>query len=107
METLAKELKALTDATWFSHDRTSTAEWQTTSLFQESSASGLQTTDLKGPEDVATPRRLAKKRTTALAGSRRALRTMKFGVGAGVDPFVHRKGVTTVLFNKLAAKDLF
>ena len=72
------------------------------SLSKESSTSGSQTTTLqKGSEDVTMLGRLSKKRTAAFAGSRRALRNIKFGAGAGKDPFARRKGLTPCLCDRL------
>ena len=103
----AEELKALTDATQVIQSETGGAEGQTYSLFQESSSAALQTTtDLKGIEVVTVVRRLAKQEHSAALAqlASRISAIMKFGAGAGEDPFVKVKGLITDLINRLQAE---
>ena len=104
----ADEWKALAEATQVLQSETGGADGQTYSLFQKSSSAALQTsTDLKGFEMVTTVRRLAEQeRSTALAQlASRISAIMKFGAGAGDDPFV--KGLITDLINRLQAEASF
>jgi len=100
----AEELKALTDATQVLQSETGGAEGQTYSMFQESSSTGSQTTtDLKGSEVLTMVRRLAKKEHSAALAqlASRISAIMKFGAGAGEDPFAKVKGLITELINRL------
>merc|ERR1712064_21522 len=107
VKAFAEELKALTDATQVLKSETGGAEGQTYSLFQESSSAALQTTtDLKGFEVVTLVRRLAKEEHSAALAqlASRISAIMKFGAGAGDDPFVKVKGLITDLINRLQAE---
>ena len=109
VKAFAEELKALTDATQVLQSETGGAEGQTYSLFQESSSAALQTTtDLKGFEVVTMVRRLAKEEHSAALAklASRISAIMKFGAGAGDDPFVKVKGLITDLINRLQAEGL-
>ena len=101
----ADELKALAEATQVLQSETSGADGQPYSLLQESSSAALRTsTYLKGFELVILVRRLAEQEhSTALPqpGSRISA-TMKFGAGAGADPFV--KDLITDLISRVQAE---
>ena len=101
----AEELMALAEATQVLQSETGGAEGQTYSLFQESSSAALQTsTDLKGFEVVTMVRRLAKQEHSAALAqlASRISAIVKFGAGAGDDPFVNVKGLITDLNQQVA-----
>jgi len=107
VKAFAEELKALADATQVLKSETGAAEGHTYSLFQVSSFSGVHTTvDLKGFEVVTMVRRLAQKEHSA-ALSQLASRisvVMKFGAGAGEDPFAKVKELITELIDRLQSE---
>ena len=107
MESFANELKALAEATQVLRSETGGAEVQTYSLFQESAVASFHTTsDLKGFEVVSMVRKLAKKEHSAALAqlASRISAIMKFGAGAGEDPFAKVKGLITELINRLQAE---
>merc|ERR1719383_669617 len=104
VKAFAEELKALADATQVLKSETGAAEGHTYSLFQVSSFSGVHTTvDLKGFEVVTMVRRLAQKEHSAALSqlASRISAVMKFGAGAGEDPFAKVKELITELINRL------
>ena len=103
----ADELTALAEATQVLQSETSGADGQPYSLLQESSSAALRTsTDLKGFELVILVRRLAEQEhSTTLAQLESCISaTMKFGAGAGGDPFVKVKDLTTDLISRVQAE---
>ena len=84
------ELKPLADATQVLQSETGGADGETYSLFQENAVACLHTSsDLEGFEVVIMVKRLAKnEHSAALAQlASRIAAIMKFGAGAGEDPF--------------------
>eukprot|EP00450_Noctiluca_scintillans_P002421 CAMPEP_0194482150 /NCGR_PEP_ID=MMETSP0253-20130528/4235_1 /TAXON_ID=2966 /ORGANISM="Noctiluca scintillans" /LENGTH=688 /DNA_ID=CAMNT_0039321673 /DNA_START=47 /DNA_END=2116 /DNA_ORIENTATION=+ len=101
------ELKAMAEATQVLQSETGGAEGQTYSLFQVISDTGLRTTtDLKGFEVVMMVRRLAQKEHSAALAqlASRISAVMKFGAGAGEDPFLKVKDLITDLITRLQAE---
>ena len=96
MKAFAEELKAVADATQVLRSETGAAEGLTYSLFKVSAFTGVQTTmDLKGFEVVTMVKRVAgKEHSAALVQlASRTTAVMKFGVGAGEDPFAMDHGL--------------
>ena len=96
MKAFAEELKAVADATQVLRSETGAAEGLTYSLFKVSAFTGVQTTmDLKGFEVVTMVKRVAgKEHSAALVQlASRTTAVMKFGVGAGEDPFAIDHGL--------------
>merc|ERR1712136_478448 len=107
VKAFAEELKALADATQVLKSETGAAEGHTYSLFQVSAFTGVQTTmDLKGFEVVTMVRRLAQKEHSAALSqlASRISAVMKFGAGAGEDPFAKVKELITDLITRLQAE---
>merc|ERR1719383_506240 len=107
VKAFAEELKALADATQVLKSETGAAEGHTYSLFQVSSFTGVHTTvDLKGFEVVTMVRRLAQKEHSAALSqlASRISAVMKFGAGAGEDPFAKVKELITELINRLQSE---